>query len=86
LVVDNWVIKSAHVKAESEGFDSPMEGQEPCASNGDQAAVQYTVEYKLRVRCNEVSSFAESPADRVQYPERPYPNARDPVGSLDPRA
>lgn len=83
LVSVNGIVAVAHVKSEAEGIDSPMESQEKCAGDRNQATVENTIEDEFRVRRNHVAPFADTPANRVEHPEEPDPAARNRMRSLD---
>lgn len=75
LVATDWIVEGAHIESKEHGIDSPVESQEYRAGDGNQAAVQDTVEDGLRVRRNQVAPFADTAADRIQHPEEPDPAA-----------
>lgn len=83
LVSANRIVTVAHIESEAEGIDSPMKGQEKGAGDRNQAIVEDTIEYEFRVRRNHVTPFADTPANRVEHPEKPDPAARNRMHSLD---
>lgn len=79
-VSGNGIVVTANVQTQTAGVNGPMQEQERCACNRDQKAVEDTVEDEFRVRRNDISTFTDTPADRVDHPKEADP-ARD--GEMD---